>query len=177
MGGFRLIIFKSPRETSRSGFFACDEASNVPNSIQTIMEPEPDIAGRIQQRCATATPATGGWDGVATRKPNHQVWFAECATTISSKKDDTQFPPSRRLVGPCGPSGPSWGGHLHLALRIHKQRRKRRGVRERPGTIPNQVLIDQRPAIVDARERYGDWEADLVVGACHSQALVTINER
>jgi IS30 family transposase len=48
---------------------------------------------------------------------------------------------------------------------------------ERRGTIPNQVLIDQRPAIVDARERYGDWEADLVVGARHSQALVTINER
>jgi len=69
------------------------------------------------------------------------------------------------------------GGHLHLARRIHKQRRKRRGVRERRGTIPNQVSIDQRPAMVDARERYGDGEADLVVGARHSQALVTINER
>jgi IS30 family transposase len=69
------------------------------------------------------------------------------------------------------------GGTLHLALRIHKQRRKRRGVRERRGTIPNQVSIDQRPAIVDSRERYGDWEADLVIGARHSQALVTINER
>jgi IS30 family transposase len=69
------------------------------------------------------------------------------------------------------------GGTLHLALRIHKQRRKRRGVRERRGTIPNQVSIDQRPAIVNSRQRYGDWEADLVVGARHSQALVTINER
>jgi IS30 family transposase len=69
------------------------------------------------------------------------------------------------------------GGHLHLALRIHKQRRKRRGVRERRGTIPNQVSIDQRPAIVADRARYGDWEADLVIGARHSQALVTINER
>lgn len=69
------------------------------------------------------------------------------------------------------------GGSLHLALRIHKQRRKRRGVRERRGTIPNQVSIDQRPDIVANRERYGDWEADLVIGARHSQALVTINER
>ena len=69
------------------------------------------------------------------------------------------------------------GGSLHLALRIHKQRRKRRGVRERRGTIPHQVLIDQRPAIVDGRRRYGDWEADLVIGARHSQALVTLNER
>lgn len=69
------------------------------------------------------------------------------------------------------------GGSLHLALRVHKQRRKRRGVRERRGTIPNQVSIDERPAIVASRERYGDWEADLVIGARHSQALVTINER
>jgi IS30 family transposase len=69
------------------------------------------------------------------------------------------------------------GGTLHLALRIHKQRRKRRGVRERRGTIPNQISIDQRSAIVDSRQRYGDWEADLVIGARHSQALVTINER
>ena len=69
------------------------------------------------------------------------------------------------------------GGSLHLALRIHKQRRKRRGVRERRGTIPHQVSIDQRPAIVDGRRRYGDWEADLVIGARHSQALVTLNER
>ena len=66
------------------------------------------------------------------------------------------------------------GGSLHLALRIHKQRR---GVRERRGTIPNQISIDQRPAIVDGRRRYGDWEADLVIGARHSQALVTLNER
>jgi IS30 family transposase len=50
-------------------------------------------------------------------------------------------------------------------------------VRERRGTIPNQISIDQRPAIVGRRGRYGDWEADLVVGARHSQALVTINER
>jgi IS30 family transposase len=69
------------------------------------------------------------------------------------------------------------GGTLHLALRLHKQRRKRRGVRERRGMIPNRVSIDQRPAIVADRARYGDWEADLVIGARHSQALVTINER
>jgi transposase, IS30 family len=69
------------------------------------------------------------------------------------------------------------GGALHLALRLHKQRRKRRGVRERRSVIPNRVSIDQRPALVADRARYGDWEADLVIGARHSQALVTINER
>jgi IS30 family transposase len=69
------------------------------------------------------------------------------------------------------------GGNLHLALRCQKVRRKRYGVRERRGVIPNQVSIEQRPAIVDGRKRFGDWEGDLMIGAGHQQALVTLNER
>lgn len=69
------------------------------------------------------------------------------------------------------------GGTLHLALRCQKARRKRHTGRERRGTIPNQVSIDQRPDIANRRERFGNWEADLVIGAAHQQALVTINER
>ena len=69
------------------------------------------------------------------------------------------------------------GGTLHRALRCQKARRKRYGGRERRGTIPNQVSIEQRPAIVDSRQRFGDWEGDLVIGAGQQQALVTLNER
>lgn len=69
------------------------------------------------------------------------------------------------------------GGTLHRTLRCQKVRRKRYGGRERRGTIPNQVSIDLRPAIVAERARFGDWEADLVIGAGQKQALVTINER
>ena len=69
------------------------------------------------------------------------------------------------------------GGTLHRSLRCQKSRRKRYGGRERRGTIPNQVSIDLRPAIVNCRERFGDWEADLVIGTGQHQALVTINER
>jgi IS30 family transposase len=69
------------------------------------------------------------------------------------------------------------GGTLHRTLRCQKARRKRHSGRERRGTIPNQVSIDLRPEIANRRERFGDWEADLVIGAGHQQALVTINER
>ena len=69
------------------------------------------------------------------------------------------------------------GGTLHRALRCQKARRKRYGGRERRGTIPNQVSIDLRPAIVAERARFGDWEGDLVIGAGQKQALVTLNER
>lgn len=69
------------------------------------------------------------------------------------------------------------GGTLHSHLRCQKLRKKRYGGRERRGTIPNQVSIDQRPAVVAERVRFGDWEGDLVIGAGQSQALVTLNER
>ena len=69
------------------------------------------------------------------------------------------------------------GGTLHLTLRCQKIRKKRHTGRARRGSIPNQVSIDLRPAIVAERARFGDWEADLVIGAGQKQALVTINER
>lgn len=69
------------------------------------------------------------------------------------------------------------GGTLHRTLRCQKTRKQRYGGRERRGTIPNQVSIEQRPAIVNSRKRFGDWEGDLVIGAGWQQALVTLNER
>ena len=69
------------------------------------------------------------------------------------------------------------GGTLHLTLRCQKVRKKRHTGRARRGSIPNQVSIDLRPAVVAERARFGDWEADLVIGAGQKQALVTINER
>ena len=69
------------------------------------------------------------------------------------------------------------GGTLYRALRCQKARRKRYAERERRGTIPNQVSIEQRPAVVASRKRFGDWEGDLVIGAGQQQALVTLNER
>jgi transposase, IS30 family len=69
------------------------------------------------------------------------------------------------------------GGDLYRYLRCQKVRRKRYGIYSRRGTIPNQVSIDARPAIVDARSRIGDWEGDTVIGKGHRGALVTLVER
>jgi len=54
------------------------------------------------------------------------------------------------------------GGTLHRALRCQKRAGSVTAVAKRRGTIPNQVSIEQRPAIVDTLKRFGDWEADLV---------------
>ncbi len=69
------------------------------------------------------------------------------------------------------------GGNLYTYLRCQKARRKRYGRYDRRGCIPNQVSIDERPAIVDSKRRFGDWEGDTVIGKGHRGALVTLVER
>ena len=69
-------------------------------------------------------------------------------------------------------------GDLHTHLRCQKKRRKRYGSgRNRRGIIPNKTSIDERPVIVDARDRIGDWEGDTVIGKGHQGALVSVVER
>ena len=69
------------------------------------------------------------------------------------------------------------GGDLHKHLRCQKKRRKRAGDYDRRGKIPNQVSIEERPEIVEKRERIGDWEADTIIGSGKRGAIVTLVER
>jgi transposase, IS30 family len=69
------------------------------------------------------------------------------------------------------------GGNLYTFLRCKKQRRKRYGAYDRRGKLINQVSIDERPAIVEDREREGDWEVDTIIGKNHKQAIVSMTER
>jgi len=69
------------------------------------------------------------------------------------------------------------GGSLYLHLRCKKKRKKRYGSNERRGILKNRVSIDERPAVVDTRNRLGDWEADTIIGKAHKQAIVSMTER
>ena len=71
------------------------------------------------------------------------------------------------------------GGDLYRKLRIAgvKKRRKLYGQKDWRGKIPNRIDIDQRPAIVAKKTRFGDFEADLVSGVHHLGFLVTLVER
>lgn len=69
------------------------------------------------------------------------------------------------------------GGTLHTHLRVQKKRRKRRGVFNRRGQIKDRVWISERPEIVNARARIGDWEIDTLVGVRSGAALITMTER
>jgi len=69
------------------------------------------------------------------------------------------------------------GGSLYLHLRCKKKRKKRYGSNDRRGSLKNRVSIEQRPPVVDARSRIGDWEADTIIGKAHKQAIVSLTER
>jgi len=70
------------------------------------------------------------------------------------------------------------GGELFKHLRWkHKKYKKRYGKNDRRGQIKDRVSIDERPAIVDKKERIGDWEIDTIIGANHQGALVSAVER
>lgn len=70
------------------------------------------------------------------------------------------------------------GGVLALNLRINGKRRfRRRSKIGRRGKIPNRVDIEERPLIISCRNRYGDWEADLIQGAVGTGFLLSAHER
>jgi IS30 family transposase len=70
------------------------------------------------------------------------------------------------------------GGELYKHLRLgRRKRRKRIKGGDHRGQIPNRVSIDERPAIVDTKERVGDWELDTIIGKNHKGAIVTAVER
>ncbi|MBI4649249.1 MAG: IS30 family transposase, partial [Bacteroidia bacterium] len=55
--------------------------------------------------------------------------------------------------------------------------RKRGNAKDTRGIIKDRVDIEQRPAIVNEKERLGDLEIDTVIGQNHKGALLTINDR
>lgn len=71
------------------------------------------------------------------------------------------------------------GGDLHTFLCYQGKKHKWRGVGgDGRGTIPNRNGIEERPKAVDAKERSGDWESDLVVSDRKGKgAVATFAER
>ena len=67
-------------------------------------------------------------------------------------------------------AGASW---LRYLRRLGRMRRRS----ENRGRLPACVSIKGRPAVVDRRARYGDWEGDTVVGRWHQGGAVTLVDR
>jgi len=62
-------------------------------------------------------------------------------------------------------------------LRVHLRRRTRRTQPETRGKLTDCVSVKDRPRVVNAKRRYGDWEGDTVVSPGRRSGLVTVVER
>ena len=67
------------------------------------------------------------------------------------------------------------GGKLYTNLRHQLKYRKRAVGKHFP--IANRISIEQRPEVVDAKGRFGDWEMDTIIGANQKGAILTLTER
>lgn len=66
---------------------------------------------------------------------------------------------------------------LYKNLRHGSRRQKRGNIKDKRGTIKGRVGIEQRPSVVDQRERIGDVEVDLMMGSQHKSALLVMTDR
>ena len=69
------------------------------------------------------------------------------------------------------------GGSLFQSLRRRRKQRRKRGLRDGRGQLKDCLRIHERPAIVESRERIGDWEVDTMQASCGKAVLVTMTER
>ena len=70
------------------------------------------------------------------------------------------------------------GGTLFEHLRRKGRKYRKRGnLKDTRGLIINRVGIDERPAIVEEKSRFGDFEVDTIIGKNHQGAIVTVNDR
>ena len=70
------------------------------------------------------------------------------------------------------------GGSLYKELRHNgkKYNKRRKGTAGR-GCIPGRIDIDERPPVVEEKNRLGDWELDTIIGSGQSGAIVSMIDR
>ena len=70
------------------------------------------------------------------------------------------------------------GGTLYKNLRHKGKKYNKRGAKKAGrGLIPNRIDIDERPKVVEKKQRFGDFELDTIVGQNRQGALVSIVDR
>jgi IS30 family transposase len=69
---------------------------------------------------------------------------------------------------------PTLGAHFRQK---QAKPRRRKGVKDRRGQIPDRVSIDERPKIVEEKTRAGGWEGDTIESAGKNACIATFAGR
>jgi IS30 family transposase len=70
-----------------------------------------------------------------------------------------------------------WGKDLYKHLRHRGRRYNKRGSSYKSRGIPGRVGIEERPPVVELRNRFGDLEMDTIIGKNKRSVIMTINDR
>ena len=69
------------------------------------------------------------------------------------------------------------GGDLYRHTRHHLKYRHKPLASPQKGKWGRRKSIDERPDCIDRKERFGDFEMDLIIGAQQREAILTLTER
>jgi len=107
-----------------------------------------------------------------------QQWSPEQISGWLKKQGHKQIPVSHETIYQYVWKDKKHGGILYKNLRHNgKNYVKRSTSIGGRGCIPHRRDIDERPSIVERKERLGDWELDTIIGKGHKGALVSMVER
>lgn len=122
-------------------------------------------------------------EAVKYRIPKQVVWYVEMALSwlwspeqIAAIGQQIGLKVSHEWIYQYVAADKARGGKLYRALR-QGRKRYRKGKNSKRPVIPDRRSIEERPEIVNTRERFGDWEVDTVLGKQGTGALVTLAER
>jgi IS30 family transposase len=163
-------------------------AELIGTSVSTVYR---EIARNQGKRGYSANIAQECCDLRKERYKKKRKWTSSMEKYIINKLTDEQWSP-QQIVGQAKLDNipmvsheriyqlirkdKSEGGQLWKHTR-HGLKHRKRPVSGKQVSIKNKISIDQRPSVVDAKERFGDWEIDTIIGKDGKGAILTLTER
>jgi IS30 family transposase len=136
-----------------------------------------EMANERKERFSLNRKFTPGMEKFIREKLSQEQWSPEQIKGYCDKNNIPMISHERiyQFIWQDKAAGGDLYGHLRTG---HKKQRRRYGSGKATfQTIKNRVFIDQRPEVINNKQRYGDWEIDTIVGKNNKGAIVTLVER
>jgi IS30 family transposase len=147
----------------------CGQRGYRPKQAQAIAEQRREEAPR-------AIKMTTELRATVVKKLNER-WSPEQISGWLAKENDSSV--SHERIYQLVREDKQDGGSIYKLLRQGQRKRRKKYGRKAStrGQIKDRVSIDERPKVVDKKERFGDWEGDTIIGKKGKGAIVTLVER
>jgi IS30 family transposase len=136
-----------------------------------------EMANERKERFSLNRKFTPGMEKLIREKLSQEQWSPEQIKGYCDKNNIPMI--SHERIYQFIYQDKATGGDLYTNLRTAHKKYHRRYGSGKPGyqIIKNRVFIDQRPEVINNKQRYGDWEIDTIVGKNNKGAIVTLVER